>query len=88
MSPAFSKLTTVRSNFEPPEEGKTGDLRRLAMTLIVSGEYANVRRFIHQLETAPEFLVLESVSVMTSEDRALNVTARVATYYRASDNGN
>ena len=34
------------------------------MTLIVSGEYGNVRRFIHQLETAPEFLVLESVSVM------------------------
>ena len=58
------------------------------MTLIVSGEYGNVRRFIHQLETAPEFLVLESVSVMTSEDRALNVTARVSTYYRASDHGN
>ena len=83
-----AKLTTVRSNFEPPEEGKTGNLRRLAMTLIVSGEYSNVRRFIHQLETAPEFLVLESVSVTTAEDRALNVTARVATYYRASDNGN
>ena len=59
---------------------------RLAMlTLIVSGEYGNVRRFIHQLETAPEFLVLESVSVTTAEDRALNVTARVATSYRASD---
>jgi hypothetical protein len=82
-----AKLTTVRSNFEPPEQGKTGDLRRLAMTLIVSGDYSNVRRFIHQLETAPEFLVLESVSVTAPEDRALNVTARVATYYRASANG-
>jgi Tfp pilus assembly protein PilO len=81
-------LATVRSNFEPPEEGKTGDLRRLAMTLIVSGEYSDVRRFIHQLETAPEFLVLESVSVTSAEDRALNVTARVATYYRAPDHGN
>ena len=77
-------LTPVRSSFEPPEAGKSGDLRRLAMTLLVSGEYADVRRFIHQLETAPEFLVLESVSVVTaSEDRSLHVTARVATYYRA-----
>ena len=79
-------LTTARSSFEPPDQRKTGELRRLAMTLQVSGEYSNVRRFIHQLETAPEFLVLESVSVVTSsEDRALNVTARVATYYRADN---
>ena len=29
--------------------------------------------------------MLESVAVTTAEDRALNVTARVATYYRASE---
>jgi Tfp pilus assembly protein PilO len=80
-------LTTARSSFEQPEQGKAGPLRRLAMTLQVSGEYGDVRRFIHQLETAPEFLILESVGVVSSaEDRALNVTARVSTYYRATDN--
>ena len=83
-----SNLTTVRYRFEP-EEGKTGELRKLTMTLNLSGEYGNIRRFIHDLETAPEFLVLESVVVTSNdEDRKLNVTARVATYYRATDNGN
>ena len=48
------------------------------MTLSLSGDYANIRRFIHQLETAPEFLVLESVIVTQTQEgeRRLNVTAR------------
>jgi Tfp pilus assembly protein PilO len=84
-----ANLTTVRSSFEPPDEDKDSELRRLAMTLMVAGEYTNVRRFIHELETAPEFLVLESVVVTSdAEDRTLNVTARVATYYRIRANGN
>ena len=84
-----TNLTTVRSNFEPLDERREGDLRRLAMTLLVAGEYSNVRRFIHELETAPEFLVLESVAVTSdAEERTLNVTARVATYYRGQANGN
>ena len=84
-----ANLTTVRSSFEPPDEGRDSELRRLAMTLLVAGEYTNVRRFIHELETAPEFLVLESVAVTSdAEDRTLNVTARVATYYRGPANGN
>ena len=83
-----ANLATVRYRFDP-EEGKTGDLRKLTMTLSLSGEYSNVRRFIHELETAPEFLVLESVVVTSdSEDRDLDLTARVATYYRATGNGN
>ena len=84
-----ANLTTVRSSFEPPDESRDSELRRLAMTLMVAGEYTNVRRFIHELETAPEFLVLESVVVTSdAEDRTLNVTARVATYYRIPANGN
>jgi Tfp pilus assembly protein PilO len=84
-----SKLTTVRYRFDPEEGKKTGELRKLTMTLNLEGEYGDIRRFIHELETAPEFLVLESVVVTSNEeDRTLNVTARVATYYRATDNGN
>jgi len=79
-------LTTGRSSFDQSQsqqQDRTDNLRRLGMTLSISGEYGNVRRFIHELETAPEFLVLENVAVTSGEDRDLNVTARVATYYRA-----
>ena len=72
-----------------PEPNRTGELRKLTMTLNLAGEYTNIRRFIHELETAPEFLALESVVVTTEEgERTLDVTAHVATYYRATDNGN
>ena len=56
----------------------------------LSGEYRNIRRFIHELETAPEFLVLENVNLRQSEveNRALNVEMEIATYYRAGANGN
>ena len=55
----------------------------------LSGEYRSIRRFIHTLETAPEFLVLENVDLSQgeAEDRALNVEVEIATYYRAGDDG-
>ena len=55
----------------------------------LSGEYRNIRRFIHALETAPEFLVLENVELSQgeTEGRDLNVLVQIATYYRAEANG-
>ena len=84
-----ANLTTGQYRFNP-EEGRTGELRKLTMTMNLTGEYSGVRRFIHELETAPEFLVLESVSVTTEAEgeRRLNVLAQIATYYRAPDHGN
>lgn len=67
-----------------------GDLRKISMTMNLTGDYSSVRRFIHELETAPEFLVLESVAVTAAAegDRRLNVVAQVATYYRTPEHGN
>jgi Tfp pilus assembly protein PilO len=67
-----------------------GDLRKYTMTMNLTGDYSSVRRFIHELETAPEFLVLESVAVTAAAegDRRLNMVAQVATYYRATEHGN
>ena len=67
-----------------------GELRKITMTMNLTGDYSSVRRFIHELETAPEFLVLESVAVTAAAegDRRLNVVAQVATYYRTPEHGN
>ena len=72
------------------DTSKKGTLRKLTRTLNLSGEYTNVRQFIHGLETAPEFLILESVTVTqgAGTDRRLNVIANVATYYVDPENGN
>ena len=64
-------------------------LVKFVYTVALSGEYRNIRRFIHALETAPEFLVLEDVELSQSgeENKALNVMMQIATYYRAEANG-
>jgi Tfp pilus assembly protein PilO len=85
-----SNLRMIRYKWGDPEGARGSELKKLPLTLFLSGDYTNIRRFIHELETAPEFIVLESV-VVTSEaegERRLTITAQVATYYRAADNGN
>ena len=68
---------------------RDSQLVKLTYTAALSGEYRNIRRFIHSLETAPEFLVLENVQLSQDEqaNKALNVTVQIATYFRAGANG-
>ena len=88
------KITTaanvrqLQQSFDPSEE-RDSDLGKLTTTLVLRGEYRNIRQFIHQLETAPEFLVLENVALSQGQERdqGLNVVVKVATYYRAGGNG-
>jgi Tfp pilus assembly protein PilO len=82
-------LQFERSGFEVDTERRS-DLQKLTMTLNLAGEYTNIRRFIHELETAPEFRVVESVALAQDEEgeRSLKVTASVATYSRTGGNGN
>ena len=63
---------------------RDSDLGRLTQTVILVGDYRNIRRFIHDLETAPEFMVLENVALSQGQERdqRLNVTLRVTTYFR------
>ena len=70
-------------------EQKDSPLGKFIYTAALSGEYRNVRRFIHALETAPEFLVLENVELTQTDaaNKPLNVSVQIATYYRVGANG-
>ena len=80
----FNLATSPRYSFDPNEQRRDTALGKLSMTLTVAGEYPNIRRFIHALEAAPEFLVLENVALTQGESgsRTLQVTAVVSTYFR------
>ena len=80
------RLERETSDPKPQRESR---LVKFMYRASLSGEYRNIRRFIHTLETAPEFLVLENVDLSQgeAEDRALNVEVEIATYYRAGDDG-
>ena len=64
-------------------------LAKLTITVSLSGEYRDIRAFIHELESAPEFLVLENVDLSqgADEDRGIDVSVQIATYFRAGGHG-
>ena len=73
-----------------PTEVRDSALGKWTLTAVLTGEYRNIRRFLYQLETAPEFLVLERVDLKQSEndkERGITVTIQVATYYRTGGHG-
>jgi Tfp pilus assembly protein PilO len=68
---------------------RDSSLGKLTMTLSLAGEYTQIRRFIHDLEMAPDFLVLEHVELAQVEGQArgIDVTVQIATYYRMRVHG-
>jgi len=70
-------------------QDRDSTLGKLTTTVTLSGQYREIRHFIYNLETAPEFLVIENVALSQGSDTssALNVTLKVATYYQAGGNG-
>ena len=78
-----SGLQYVRSQYETVED-QNSNLKALRISMILSGSYADMRTFIHALETAPEFVVIDNVSLAEDDPDAdsLVVTLRLSTYYR------
>lgn len=86
-----SNLRLVRQALSPDERRNEGGLAKLTTTATLTGEYRDIRKFLHQLETRPEFIVLENVDLSQSEtemSRGITVTVQVATYFRTGGNGN
>lgn len=82
-------LRLIRQAFTPhrPVDG----LAKLTTTATLTGEYRDIRRFLHRLETRPEFIVLEHVDLSQDErdqSRGVTVTVQVATYFRVGGDGN
>ena len=66
-----------------PERERGNPLARLHTTLVLAGEYRDVRRFIYQLETSPEFVVIEEVLLEQgpADTSDLVLTLGISTYY-------
>lgn len=70
---------------------RDSSLSRFSQTAVLTGEYADIRRFIYQLETRPEFVVIENVDLSQGETEGsggITVTLQIATYYRTGAHGN
>jgi Tfp pilus assembly protein PilO len=91
----YAKVDTVASaaNLQQGQKGidptqeRDSALGKLTATVVLTGEYRNIRKFIHDLETAPEFLIIENVALSqgNERDRGLTVIVKLATYFRTAD---
>ncbi len=78
------RLERETSDAKPQRDSQ---LLKFTFTATLSGEYRDIRHFIHELEAAPEFLVLENVGLSQNEGEAkgINVMVEIATYFRGMD---
>ena len=80
-----SNLNYQRATYEPVVDTDS-TLTRLQIQMVLSGTYADMRDFIYQLETAPEFVVIDNVQLGQGADGSgsLVVTLDLSTYYKGT----
>ena len=78
-----ANLDYGRSSVEAQNE-RDSDLTRLRISMDLEGSYANMRTFIHQLETAPEFVVIDDLELTEGAEGggAIEVRLELSTYFR------
>jgi Tfp pilus assembly protein PilO len=70
-------------------EVRESALEKLEIALTVEGNYEDLRRFIYDLETAPFFVVIDSIGIEQGREPGKPVVLNLglATYYRAANHG-
>ena len=78
-----SNLEYERSQYAP-QAADDSTLTRLQIQMVLSGTYAEMRDFIYQLETAPEFVVIDNIQLAEGSEAtgSLVVTLDLSTYFR------
>jgi Tfp pilus assembly protein PilO len=81
-----SSLDFERRRYEPVVE-RGSNLTRLKVNMELSGDYADIRDFIHEIESSPEFVVIDGIGLAegTRSDAALRLTLQLSTYFRTSE---
>jgi hypothetical protein len=70
------------------QQQKNSRLGRLQTRIVLEGDYESLRQLLYELETTPEFLIVDDVSVTQPDvNKPLVLTLNVSTYYRLAGNG-
>jgi Type II secretion system (T2SS), protein M subtype b len=89
--PALAKTANVRyeaSTFEVDPTTRNERVGRLHTKWVLQGDYENLRRFIFDLETSPEFVIIDGVTLAQAEPgKPTTLDLELSTYYRVKANG-
>ena len=93
----FLRLTQLaeQHNLEPsrrstdPRQERDSSLARLQIAMTLQGNYEDIRRFIYQVESGSDFIVLDSISLQQGLEPGapLTLALNLSTYYQAPVNG-
>jgi len=78
-----------RGQYDPGRLEDSG-LERMTAQATLTGGYDGVRRFLHAVESAPEFVIIDRVELAQPNDQnegSLELLLDVSTYYRTRDSG-
>jgi Tfp pilus assembly protein PilO len=80
---------TQRHAEEDTQTQKDSQFGRVRTRIVLEGDYRSVRQFLYELETTPEFIIVDDVTLaQTDADKPLALTVEVSTYYRQTRSGN
>lgn len=90
--PALAKKANMRfterhADLDQQLEQKS-QLGRVRTRMTFEGSYESIRQFLYELETTPEFIIVDDVSLGQPEaNKPVTLTLEVSTYYRQGRNG-
>lgn len=82
-------LRAQRRSSEPEDPERNSSLRRLKIAMTLAGDYEDMRQFLYELETAPEFVVIDDITLSEAGEPGapLVLTLALSTYYQSNANG-
>jgi hypothetical protein len=88
--PALARRTNVRyeqRRTDAPDPEPDSRLGQLTIRMVLVGEWEDIRDFIFQLESAPEFVIIDDVTVVESDETEQTLTIDLSTYFRLKPDG-
>jgi Tfp pilus assembly protein PilO len=89
--PELAKKANVRyeaGTFEVDQLLKNARIGRLHTRMVLVGDYESFRRFVFDVETAADFLIIDGVTLAQGEvGKPLTLNLELSTYYRVMANG-
>ena len=83
-----ANVKVVARRFETVIPTRDARLGRLHIFASLQGEYESLRQFIYDLETAPEFVIIDDVSLAQAEmGKPLTLSLELSTYYPLRTHG-
>ncbi len=88
-SPRSWGCVAQHRTYVPEKPERESSLGRLKTEMTLEGDYEEIRQFIYDLETAPEFVVIDDMALAEGGEAGapLVLTLSLSTYYQVASDG-